>query len=236
MSYSNQVKELLSAKKVRKKCCKAAFSYGYIANAKHFGEEKLNQAVFVCPACKKSFMRGLFLSGGSISDPKEAYHLEIAISGEQPAYDIKDMAELENIFFKYVRRRKKHVLYLKSSEQIEDFLYYIHAEKLSFDLMETKILKEVRNNANRITNFESANLEKTSEASAKQIEAVKLIIKKGGFESLPKELKQTAKLRLKHIELSIREIGEISDPPISKSGILHRMQKIISIAREWEKK
>ena len=232
MSYSNKVKELLSAKKDKKKCCKAAFSSGFSANAKNAGEDRLDQNIFACPGCKKSFLRGLFLAGGSISDPADAYHLEFAISDGDLARRIKETAETENIFFKYVRRRNKHVLYLKSSEQIEDFLYYIHAEKISFDLMETKILKEVRNNANRVTNFESANLEKISQASAKQIEAVKLIVKKGGFESMPEELKQTAKLRLRHIELSIREIGEISSPPVSKSGILHRMQKIMNIAKE----
>ena len=232
MSYSNEVKKLLSAKKDRKKCCKAAFSGGFGVNDKNAGGSGPDQSIFLCPGCKKSFLRGLFLSSGSISDPSDAYHLEFAISGEETARGIKEAAALENIFFKYVRRRKKHVLYLKSSEQIEDFLYYIHAKQLSFDFMETKILKEVRNNANRVTNFESANLEKISEASAKQIEAVKLIIKKGVFESMPEELKQTARLRLKHIELSIREIGEISKPSVSKSGILHRMQKIINIAKE----
>ncbi|MCL1793246.1 MAG: DNA-binding protein WhiA [Oscillospiraceae bacterium] len=234
MSYSNKVKELLSEKKDKKKCCKEAFSGGFFANAKNLGENVPNQNIFLCSNCKKSFMRGLFLSVGSISDPKDTYHLEISISSGDLAYGIKEMAELENIFFKYVKRRNRHILYLKSSEQIEDFMYFIHAEKISFDLMETKIIKEVRNNANRVTNFESANLDKISKASARQIEAAKHIIRKGGFESMPEELKQTARLRLKHIELSIREIGEISNPPISKSGILHRMQKIMNIAKDLQ--
>ena len=232
MSYSNKLKEQLSEKKDRKKCCKSAFSYGSSVNSKNSGEHKIHRDVFICHNCMKAFFRGLFLSGGSISDPKYAYHLEFSIFDENIANDIKDIAESENIFLKYVRRRKKHVLYLKSSEQIEDFLYYIHAEKISFELMETKILKDFRNNANRITNFENANLEKISKASAEQIEAVRLIIKKGGFDSLPDELKQTAKLRLQYIELSTREIGEIFTPPVSKSGITHRMQRIIDIAKE----
>jgi len=250
MSYSNKVKELLSEKKEkkdRKKCCKTAFSYGLDVNHKnHINDtdtekhkidkiNKIDQDIFLCHNCRKAFFRGLFLSSGNISDPKDTYHLEFAIFDEDIAHDIKDMANSENILLKYVKRRNKHVLYLKSSEQIEDFLYYINAEKISFDLMETKILKDVRNNANRITNFENANLEKISKASAEQIEAVRLIMKKGGFSSLPDELKQTAKLRLRHIELSLREIGEISHPPVSKSGMKHRMEKIIGIARELEK-
>ena len=182
--------------------------------------------------CRKSFFRGLFISSGNISDPKDAYHLELVISDEETAREIKDTAHAENIFLKYVKRRNKHVLYLKSSEQIEDFLYYIDAPKISFDLMETKILKEVRNNANRVTNFEHANLGKTSKASAQQINAINFIIQQGKFDLLPEELKQTADLRLENIEMSIQELGEISEPKVSKSGIKHRMQRIINIARD----
>jgi len=239
MSYSNKVKELIaekSEKKNRKKCCKAAYLYGLYINSVNW-ETAVNSNfsdIFICGSCKKSFFRGLFLSSGSISDPKDAYHLEFAISDEKTAVDIKVLAETENIFLKYVKRRNRHVLYLKSSEQLEDFLYYIDVPKISFDLMETKILKDFRNNANRVTNFENANLEKISNASAEQIEAVELIIKKGKFDSLPDELKQTANLRLKNIELSLQEIGEISNPPVSKSGIKHRMQRIVEFAKEIE--
>jgi len=251
MSYSNKVKKILSEKKDRKKCCKNAFLYGNSVNkivpqpvgatlavALTEGRDKNGDKGRgkPCPYCKKSFFRGLFLSAGSISDPKDAYHLEIVIADKNLAFEIKDLLDGENIFLKYVKRRNKHVLYLKASEQIEDFLYYIHAEKISFDIMETKIFKDFRNNANRVTNFENANLEKISKASAEQIKAIKLLIKKGGFDLLPDELKQTAKLRLRHIELSTQEIGEISRPPVSKSGIIHRMRKIIDAAKELEEK
>ena len=212
MSYSNKVKEQL-IKKLEKS-----------ANKDKEKDKEKNS--------NKSFLQELFLSFGSLSDPRSAYHLELAIADEKTMSDAKKTAEAENIFFKYVKRRNKHVLYLKSSEQIEDFLYCIDAHGISFDLMETKILKDVRNNANRITNFENANLEKISKASAEQISAINFIIEKGKFGALPDELKQTAKLRLENIELSIQEIGEISDPPISKSGVKHRMEKIINIAKE----
>ena len=232
ISYSNRVKNILSKKKTRKKCCKAAYGLGLLANDKKAETKETNWDVFLCHACKKSFFRGLFQSCGSLSDPASAYHLEFALFELEAAQKIKELAEAENIFLKYVRRRNKHVLYLKSSEQIEDFLYYIQAEKASFELMETKILKDIKNNANRITNFEGANLEKISKASANQIETIKYIIKKGAFGLLPDELKQTARLRLRHIDMSMGEIGEISNPPVSKSGIVHRMQKIFEIASE----
>ena len=234
MSYSNKVKELLmekSEKKNKRKCCKAVSLYGRFINSKD-----AKTAEFACNNCKKSFFRELFLSSGSISDPKDAYHLEFAISDEKIALDIKNIAETENIFLKYVKRRNKHVLYLKSSEQIEDFLYYIDIPQISFELMETKILKDFRNNANRLNNFDNANLGKISNASAEQIKAIDFIIKKGKFNSLPDELKQTANLRIENIEMSISEIGEISNPPVSKSGIKHRMQRIINIAKELEER
>jgi len=253
MSYSHKVKEILSQKKDRKKCCKAAFLYGMSVNkivsqsvgatfaaAPVEDTRKLTEGREKegrdkpCPYCKKAFFRGLFLSSGSISDPKDAYHLEFSLNDEKIAFEIKDLLDRENILLKYVKRRNKHVLYLKASERIEDFLYYINAEKISFDIMETKIFKDFRNNANRVTNFENANLEKISKASAEQIDAIKVIMKKGRLDSLPDELKQTAKLRLKNIELSTQEIGEISNPPVSKSGINHRMRRIIDIAKELE--
>jgi len=233
MSYSNKVKESLSEKKNKKKCCKAAYLYGFSINSKTAGIPDISE-IFKCNSCKKSFFRGLFLSGGSISDPLLTYHLEFAILNKNIAGDIKNALEPENIFLKYIKRRNKHILYLKSSEQIADFLYYIHAEKISFDYMETKILKDFRNNANRVNNFDNANLEKISKASAEQRDAIKLIIERGEFNSLPDELKHTAELRLENIELSFQEIGEISNPPVSKSGIKHRMQRIIDIAKELE--
>jgi len=232
MSYSNKTKEMLAKKKSSKKCCNEAALYGLSINSQSEADSEIKLDFSGCHNCVKHFFRGLFISTGNISDPKKSYHLEFAILHENLALAVQNIANEENIFFKYVKRRNKYILYLKSSEQIEDFLYYIGAPKISFDLMETKILKNFRNNANRVTNFENANLEKVSKASAEQIEAVKLIIKKGKFDSLPEELQQTAKLRLKHIEMSIREIAEISNPHVSKSGIKHRMQKIIDIAKE----
>lgn len=220
MSYSNKVKEQLAAVKTKKPCCAAAYSCG---TSGVYGD-------FKCSNCKKSFFRGLFISRGNISDPKTAYHLEFAITDENIAQGVIDIAAAENIPLKYVERRGRHVLYMKSSEQIEDFLYYVKAPKISFELMETKIIKDVRNNANRITNFENANLEKISKASAEQIDSINFIKEKGQFDSLPDELKRTAELRLDNIEMSIQELGEISEPPVSKSGIKHRMQRLIGIA------
>ncbi|MCL2099684.1 MAG: DNA-binding protein WhiA [Oscillospiraceae bacterium] len=220
MSYSNRVKETLLNKKERKKCCKLAFISGQ-------SEQDGN---FECKNCYKAFFRGLFSAHGSISDPQDAYHLEFILTDEIYAEKIKDILSGANIFLKSVKRRKNYILYLKSSEQIEDFLYYINAEKFSFELMETKILKAVRNDANRSRNFESANLDKMSRASAGQIEAIEHLKSSGKFDKLPKELKQTAELRLDNIELSLKELGEASEPAVTKSAIVHRMKKIMDLA------
>jgi len=248
-SYSNRVKRLLENKEnelnelaeliesertgssssgERGDCCGLAFNAGRM--------EK--RADFVCENCGRAFFRGLFLACGSISDPEIGYHLEFALadsdnpnnSSKPLAAEIRQSLSGENIFLKSVKRRKKHVLYLKSSEQIEDFLYYINAEKFSFELMQTKILKSVRNDANRSRNFESANLDKMSRASAEQLAAIESLKSSGKFESLPKELKQTAEIRLENIEMSLQEIGEASNPAVTKSAIVHRMKKIMKIA------
>lgn len=223
MSYSNQVKQLLANKKERKKCCKTAFNCG---------NNIISSTNFVCDNCRKAFFRGLFLASGSISNPQDAYHLELALADENFAIEVRKLLSEENIFLKSVKRRKNHVLYLKSSEQIEDFLYYINAEKYSFEMMETKILKSVRNNANRSRNFESANLAKMSRASAEQIEAIEYLKENEKFDGLSDELKQTAEIRLENIEMSLQEIGEASIPAVTKSAIVHRMKKIMNLANQ----
>ena len=224
-SYSNQIKQLLlDSQKDREQCCVLAFKAG---RAEQFGD-------FICPNCKKTFFGGLFLACGSVSNPQGAYHLEFALADETFATKIQAVLQSENMLFKSVKRRKQHVLYLKSSEQIEDFLYYINAEKFSFEMMETKILKSVRNNANRSRNFESANLDKMSRASAEQIAAIEHLQSIGKFDTLPKELKQTAILRLENIEMSLTEIGEASEPVVTKSAITHRMRKIMDLAKIGE--
>jgi len=221
MSYSNRVKQMLENKKERRKCCKFAFNSG----------RSEQRADFICGNCGKAFFRGLFLACGSISDPQIAYHLEFALADKDFAAELQEFMRGENIFLKSVIRRKNHVLYLKSSEQIEDFLYYINAEKFSFDIMETKILKSVRNDANRSRNFESANLDKMSRASAEQIAAIEYLKSIGKFDSLSVELKQTAEIRLENIEMSLQEIGEASVPAVTKSAIVHRMRKIMNLAK-----
>ena len=194
----------------------------------------INKNVFSCDNCMGAFMRGVFVSCGTVAEPNNGYHLEISLNNENLALNIKNLLKDNetgtDIEFKYIKRKNSHILYLKGSETIEDFLYYINAAKISFDIMEIKILKEVRNNVNRVTNLENANLKKISDASAEQIEAINAIIKDGKFESLPDELKQTAKLRLENIELSLEEIGELSEPKLTKSGINHRIKKLIEIS------
>jgi len=223
MSYTNRVKQLIINKKERRKCCRSAFDSGQAEQC----------ADYICENCAKVFLRGLFLSCGSISDPQDAYHLEFALSCGDFAERVQTDLKSAGINIKYVKRRSKHVLYIKSSEQIEDFLYYIDAEKFMFELIDAKIIKSVRNDANRSRNFESANLDKMSRASAEQIEAIEELKSGGKFESLPEELKQTAELRLNNIELSLSELGEMSTPMVTKSAILHRMRKIINLAGRY---
>lgn len=184
--------------------------------------------------CKKAYLRGAFLGGGSVSNPEKTYHLEIVTYAKKTASEIMNTMGSFNINAKLIKRNKNHIVYIKDGEHIADFLKVIgaHAALLKFE--NVRILKEMRNNVNRAVNCETANLEKTVQASLRQIEKIKLIIDCIGFDKLPQGLKQVAELRLEHTDASLKEIGEMIDPPISKSGVNHRLRKIEKMADELQ--
>ena len=181
---------------------------------------------------KKAFIRGAFLGGGSISDPEKNYHLEFVASNEEFAQSLMDLINSLGFNSKIVCRKNSHVVYLKESEQISDLLSLIGAFQALLSLQNTKILKQMRNNVNRIVNCETANLSKTVNAAVRQVENIKLIQQKMGINKLPENLQQIALLRVENEDLTLKELGELLNPPISKSGLNHRLKKIEDIANE----
>ncbi len=177
-----------------------------------------------------ALLRGLFLSCGSIQDPEKSYHLELVFSHRYVASDIKDRAEQQAIPFKKVERKGQHVLYLKESTQIEDILTLIGAPQASLSIMGIKVMKDIRNNVNRITNCEAANIDKQVTASLHQIEDIKLIASVNGLSSLPPVLEQTARIRLDNPDMSLLELCGQFPEKISKSGLNHRLSRIKAIA------
>ena len=186
---------------------------------------------------QRAFIRGAFLACGSVTDPEKSYHMEFAVPHRNLCMDIcRIIREIQDseITVKILSRGGVYIAYIKDSEQITDMLTYMGAVVASMNVMGTKALKEVRNAANRRANSEIANLQKTASASARQILAIKKLRKDGRFNLLSDELKSVANLRYDYPELTLRELGEMLDPPISRSGVNHRLEKIIRMAEEEE--
>ena len=182
--------------------------------------------------CKRAYLRGVFLGAGTISDPEKAYHLEIVCNSEVLSNDVKKLINSFGLHSKSVLRKNSHVVYLKEAEQIIDFLNILGAHGQLLDFENIRIVKEMRNKTNRINNCDSANLDKTINASAKQLENIRLIDEARGLNSLPDKLLEAARLRLESPEASLIELAEMMDPPIGKSGINHRFKKIEEIAEK----
>lgn len=185
---------------------------------------------FRCSKCRSEFITGCFLSCGTLSSPDKNYYIEMKFGDERIKDEVLSVLHNESFDFKYIRRRGKHYLYLKESERIEDFLYYIGAKLASYKVMDVKIVKELRNNINRAANFENANMEKISSTAAYQIKMIDKLIDDGKFGELDDDLRETAMLRKENIGLSLEEIAKLSSKQISKTGIFRRLKKIIEIA------
>jgi DNA-binding protein WhiA len=191
---------------------------------------KLPHKLVKKPCCKKAYLRGVFLGGGSISDPEKTYHLELVTNNNEYAESIKKLINSYGLNAKVVNRKGNYVVYLKEGEQIVDFLNIIGAHKALLSLENVRIYKEVRNNVNRIVNCETANLSKIVNASMRQIHNIELVKHRIGFDNIPEGLAEIAELRLKYPDASLKELGELMDPTIGKSGINHRLRKLDEIA------
>lgn len=174
---------------------------------------------------------GAFLAVGNITDPNKEYHLEFVVPSVDACNDL-GLALLNNfsILAKHTTRKNSEIVYIKESENIEDMLTLMGASKATLEVMNVKILKNVRNKVNRVMNCENANIERTVKASEQQIEDIELIEKSMGLDSLPDELYEIALLRYENPEFTLKELGEALTPKISKSGVNHRLEKIKAIA------
>ncbi len=185
--------------------------------------------------CRRKFIRGAFLGGGSISNPEKTYHLEFVIHNEEFANELKDVINSYGLNSKVIKRKSSYVVYLKEGEQIVDILNIIEAHDSLLQFENVRIMKEMRNNVNRLVNCETANLSKTVNAAVRQIESIKLIQTQIGLERLPKNLREIAQLRLQYPNESLKELGQMLEPPVGKSGVNHRLRRIEKIASELNK-
>ena len=180
----------------------------------------------------KLSIREQFIKSGFMSDPNKEYHLEILLKSKKRAEELKALLQNFNIQAKTTKKGNGYIVYIKDGEEISNFLALIGANNAVLRFEEIRVLKDARNNVNRIVNCETANLNKTLEASKLQIENIKYLKEHRKFNSLPENLKEVAEIRLKNPDLSYEEIGNLLKKPISKSGVSHRLSKINSIAEE----
>lgn len=189
---------------------------------------KLSKLNKVC--CRRAYLRGVFLGGGSISNPEGNYHLEIITNDADHAEEICSIMKQMDLAAKISIRKNWFVVYLKESEQIVECLNNMGAHEALLEFENIRIYKGMRNQVNRLVNCETANLNKTVNAAVRQLENIKYIAKKIGINNLPAVLRETAELRLSNPDISLKELGELMNPPVGKSGVNHRMRKLESIA------
>lgn len=177
-------------------------------------------------------IRETFIKSGFITDPNKEYHLEVLFKLKKKAEEFRILLENFNIKSKIIKKGSGYITYIKDGEDIVNFLALIGANNAVLRFEEARVLKDARNNVNRIVNCETANLNKTLDASNNQIKNIKFLKQQNKFNSLPEELKEIALIRLKNPDISYEEIGKMLKKPISKSGVSHRLKKINQIAEE----
>jgi len=213
--------------------CQRIFEYfGHSASRPNL---RINRANIENDQCVPYFLRGVFLVCGNVTDPDKDYHLEFVVPHKNLAADLEKLiSDIEEIDTEphTVYRKGSYVVYIKGSDNIEDMLAYIGAGMSSLSIIQSKIFKSVRNRINRKINSETANINKTAEASAKQLKAIEIISEKRGLDSLPDELKELAELRMENPEYNLRELGASLSKPLSRSGVNHRLNKLIMISEE----
>lgn len=199
---------------------------------------RINRANIDGEDCIPCFLRGAFLVCGSVSDPEKDYHLEFSVPRRNLASDLERLiSEIEeiNAVPHTVIRKGNYVVYIKGSDDIEDMLTFIGAPMSAINVMQSKMMKSVRNRVNRRINSETANLNKTADASARQLIAIETIIAKKGLNFLPEDLREIASLRMEHPEFNLRELGQALQEPISRSGANHRLHRIMALAEELDR-
>ncbi|MBE6585562.1 MAG: DNA-binding protein WhiA [Ruminococcaceae bacterium] len=201
-----------------------------LSEATEANQSQLHELLgFRCPECASKFMRGIFLSSGTVNDPQKSYHLEI----KSPADGRADL--LCSLFMNIdsmpgSTRRSGDVGFIwKSGAAVVELLNYMGATMGVFDILNTQVEREIKNNENRATNCDTRNIQRSISAAAKYINAVTYLEENHLLDSLPDDLQATAKLRIGHPEVSLRELAELHNPTITKSGLNHRLEKIMAI-------
>ncbi len=198
-------------------------------------KKRINFANIAEPCCSNAFLRGVFLACGTVTSPEKEYHLEFSVSSKGLCDDLLRIFDEFEPTPKVTQRGGAYTVYFKNSTDIEDVLSIMGATENSMMHMHAKLVKDIRNKVNRKVNFEQANINRTVAAAYKQYEAIEKINNSIGFDALPPELREIAKLRFTNRESSNSEIASMLSKPLTVSGVNHRFQKLIKIAGELKK-
>lgn len=201
-----------------------------------FIQSKVSDEILTNDQKKRSYLRGAFMAAGSVNNPEaNSYHLEIYSNYEDHNEDICRMMNDFGLHARTITRRNGYITYLKEAEKIAEFLAVIGANRAMLKFEDIRIVRDMRNSVNRLVNCENANLNKVVEASNKQKEAIERLIQHVGLEGLPEKLRVMAQFRLDNPDLGLKELGElIPGGPISKSGVNHRLRKLVQMAEQYK--
>lgn len=226
LTFTATVKKTLTESKIEKGCCRQAYAYGLEV----FDESDfiyIDRRQLKCKNCASSFLRGVFVSNGSVSAPRKGHHLEIKVPGKPEADELAILMAENGFEAKISKRRDKNIVYFKDGDTIFGFLSFIGAQKCAFEFLEAIIEKQVRNDVNRKNNFDTANMQKTANAGKKQLEAINYFYETGKIATLSDVLRVTAEIKHDNPSASLAELAELHEPPITKSCANHRLTKII---------
>lgn len=231
MSFSESIKnEILENK--NKKCCIVPMRLGeLITETREISIAKLKEEL-VKNCCKKAFLKGIFLGSGCIVNPVTDYHFEISVKSKPYADFVVKILQEFDLSPKVIKRGNAYVVYIKEAEQIATLIAILEANKAYMEYENIRIDKSIKNNINRVVNCETANMSKIAIAAVTQIEAITKLKETDAFDNLNDKLKEIANLRVANPEASLDELKDKCSYKISKSGVYHRLNKIVNIAKE----
>ena len=209
-----------------------SLSFSSRAAARFLAQPETLLSALRCPDCAALAVRGMFLGGGGINAPTESNYFQIAAPGFERCLAAKTAAASAGIALSAGKRRGRHYLYLKKRQAIEDAIAILGAKLCYFEYLNAGIEKDARNDANRASNFITSNIQKTVDAAQNQTKTIRRLSEEGKLSHLPPELQETAKARMENPSLSLERLGMLFNPPVSKSRMYHRLEKIMAFARE----
>ncbi|MDD3839891.1 MAG: DNA-binding protein WhiA [Clostridia bacterium] len=183
-------------------------------------------------SAKRAYLRGAFIGGGSVSNPEKTYHMEFVCHNREFSQCLSQLINSYNLSSKIIDRKGNYVVYLKEGEQVAEVLKIIGAFSSLLKFEDIRVYKDIRNNINRLVNCETANISKTIDAAVRQIDNIMYIKESIGFNKLPDNLREIARLRLENTHASLKELGQMLSPPIGKSGVNHRLRRLEKIAQD----